>query len=353
MKTRRGMCGPCKDGNAALTQKNTVDTDRARIKAVNDVAALKVKYADALATIDRMEYERTAIGLLNENIDPLDIVPRHGSGTSEATAGWVASDWHVEELVNPRTISGLNEHNLDIGEKRAVKFFQSGLRLTDLMAKDVKIHTIVLALLGDFISGDIHEEVTEMSEVAPMYAIKVVQQRLISGIEFVLNHSGYHLVVPCHVGNHGRTTKTSRFANENGHSLEYLLYLHLASYFRNEPRVKFQIAEGMHSYLNVYDKTIRFQHGHAVKYGGGVGGIYVPVNKAISQWDQGRRADLDVFGHFHQQVDGGKFLCNGSLIGYNAFALSIKAGFEPPRQTLFLMDKKRGRTCNWPIIVSG
>ena len=34
----------------------------------------------------------------------------------------------------------------------------------------------------------------------------------------------------------------------------------------------------------------------------------------------------------------------------NAFALSIKADFEPPKQALFLMDKRRGRTCTWPIL---
>ena len=121
-------------------------------------------------------------------------------------------------------------------------------------------------------------------------------------------------------------------------------------YYRDEPRIKWIIPEGIHSYLDIYDTTIRFHHGHAVKYGGGVGGIYIPVNKAIAQWNKGRRADLDVFGHFHQLRDGGNFLCNGSLVGYNAFALSIKADYEPPKQALFLIDKKRGRTCTWPIL---
>jgi hypothetical protein len=107
----------------------------------------------------------------------------------------------------------------------------------------------------------------------------------------------------------------------------------------------------MHSYLQVYDTTIRFQHGHAIKYGGGVGGIYIPVNKAIAQWNKARHADLDVFGHFHQQRDGGNFVVNGSLIGYNAFAMSIKADYEQPKQALFLMDKKRGRTCLWPLFL--
>jgi hypothetical protein len=43
---------------------------------------------------------------------------------------------------------------------------------------------------------------------------------------------------------------------------------------------------------------------------------------------------------------------NGSLVGYNAFALSIKAGFEPPKQAFFLIDKSVGKTVVTPIILS-
>jgi len=44
--------------------------------------------------------------------------------------------------------------------------------------------------------------------------------------------------------------------------------------------------------------------------------------------DKARHADLDVFGHFHQLKNLGNWVCNGSIIGYNAFALRIKADYE-------------------------
>jgi hypothetical protein len=264
----------------------------------------------------------------------------------------VASDWHVEENVGPE-VGGLNKFNIDIAKARATKFFQSALRLTRLLAQDIKIDTMVLALLGDFISNDIHEEFPEVNELTPMHAIVTAQNFIISGIEFLLANSKLKFVIPCHSGNHARTTRTTRFSTENGHSLEYLMYLHLAAYFRTEPRITFIIPPGPHSYVKVYDQTIRFHHGHMIKYAGGVGGIYVPVLKSVAQWNIARRADLDIFGHFHQCRDGGRFICNGSLIGYNAFALSIKADFEPPKQQLLLIDRKRGRTATWPIILEG
>lgn len=329
-----------------------IESDRKAARDAQKLATLTSKYHELLKVTERLETDLRSFNVLADNAEPIEIgLPRTDrSRTNEGTVVLVASDWHIEEGVG-NEVGGLNTYSLDTATVRAQKFFQAGLRLTNLLAQDLPIKTMVLALLGDFISNDIHEEFPEINELSPTHAIVMAQNLIISGITFLLEHSDLELVIPCHSGNHARTTRTTRFSAENGHSLEYLMYLHLAAYFRTEPRVTFIIPEGMHSYLDIYGTTVRFQHGHAIKYGGGVGGIYIPVNKAIGQWNKARHADLDVFGHFHQLRDGGNFICNGSLIGYNAFALSIKADYDKPKQALFLMDRKRGRTCTWPILV--
>lgn len=355
-----GLCQQCVqrrnvEGVAPLAPPpvgEQVAHDRERVKAAGAVAAIKGKYTESLKTIERLERERDAVIGLTTALAPTVIEPRFGSGTSEGVIVVNASDWHVEERVDPRAINGLNEFDLTLADERIKTFFQATLRLTRLLQQDIKVHTLVLGLLGDFISGDIHEEISEVCQLPPMEASVFAQERIIGGIECLLEHTKLHLEVKCHSGNHGRTTKTTRFGTENGHSIEYLMYRHLAAYFRNEPRVRFDVAEGPHSYAEVFGKTLRFQHGHMVKYGGGVGGITIPVNKAIAGWNMGRRADIDLFGHFHQQIDGNHFIANGSLIGYNSFALSIKAPHDVPKQTLFLLDKKRGKTCVWPILFS-
>jgi hypothetical protein len=103
--------------------------------------------------------------------------------------------------------------------------------------------------------------------------------------------------------------------------------------------------------MTVFDKRIRFHHGDGLKYQGGVGGLTIPVEKAISAWNKSpARADLDIFGHWHTAQQSRAWVSNGSLIGYNAYAVSIKASFEPPAQTYFLLDKKRGRTMTTPIL---
>lgn len=359
---RSGLCMDCyrasiggkamKPGKRTEPAFATVAADRDKQRGAVELASLKSRYAIALKTIERQEREARAVNAMGQGLDTFHIKATKGSGTSESTVVLVASDWHIEEKVGAE-VGGLNTYTLDIAKARATKFFQASLRLTNLLAQDTRIDHVVLALLGDFITGNIHgEENAETNQLQPNHAITAALGYLVSGIQFLLDNSQVRFTVPCHSGNHARTTLKTRFGAENGHSLEYLMYLLLAAHFRAESRVKFIIPEGMHSYLKIYDTTIRFHHGHAVKYGGGVGGIYIPVNKAIAQWSKARHADLDVFGHFHQMRDGGNFLCNGSLIGHNSFALSIKADYEQPKQLLFLIDKKRGRTCTWPILVS-
>ncbi len=333
------------------TLSQQVASDRSSKASKANLQNLTKKYQQALETIEALEDENHKLISLGGTIDTYVIEPKRVSGHSEATAVLVASDWHIEEEVKPERINGLNRFNLSIAQQRVDSFFKNGLRVVDILAKDVEIKTIVLALLGDFFSNDIHEEFPEINQLEPIHAAIRVQNMIASGIEFILKNSKYNLVIPCHSGNHARTTKTTRFGAENGHSLEYMMYHFLADHFKGNPRVKFLIADGMHSYVEIYGYTLRFHHGHAIKYGGGVGGIYIPVNKSIAQWNKGKKADFDVFGHFHQLVMGANFICNGSLIGYNAFALSIKADFDKPKQALFLIDKKRGRTCVWSVMV--
>ncbi len=347
-----GLCAECFRKRRALQKPDmllSVERQQAVLREALDITKKKLSVSEG--DVKRLQRE---LHLTNElgslEIDPVVIEPKQPSGTAEGTIVVLASDWHVEERVDPDTVSQQNEYNLDIAKDRASKFFRSTLRLTRLLQQDIAVDTMILALLGDFISNDIHEEFPEINQLTPTLAIEFAQNLLVGGIQFLLNNSKLKLVVPCHSGNHARTTRTTRFATENGHSLEYLMYRNLQNHFRSNDRVEFRVASGYHSYIKCYGKTLRFHHGHALNYQGGIGGIFIPTFKAISQWDKMRQADIDFFGHFHQHKDGSKFVSNGSLIGFNTYALSIKADYEPPRQVLMLIDKDRGRTCTWPVL---
>lgn len=351
VESHRDEYGYFEDNLSKLPVVDQIDRDRTLKTISHKKNETDKKYKALLHKIEEVETERDALINLGNNFATMKIEAKHSAKHSESTAFLVASDWHVAEKVDAATINGLNEFNLDIAKERASKFFKNGLRLIKIFQKDTKIDTLVLPLLGDFLSGNIHDELLENNYLSPMNEAIYAQNLLASGIEFLLKDKTIkHIKIPCHSGNHGRITKERRVSTEAGNNLEYLIYHQLANHFKDEKRVDFMISEGYHSYLNVYDYTIRFHHGHALRYGGGIGGITIPINKAIAQWDKTKRADLDVFGHFHTFLDGEKFISNGSIIGYNPFALTIKADYSPPKQAMFLIDKKRFKTVVCPIL---
>lgn len=280
--------------------------------------------------------------LSTQTVHPFEIKPYKGAG-GEATMVAVASDWHIEEEVDPRMVNGRNEYNLEISKQRATHFFTVLLRLIEIEQQNTTVNHLILALLGDFITNDIHQDAVEGNLLGPNDAIKRAEEYIISGIDFLLKHSKLKLTIVCHSGNHARTTEKTRASHEASHSLEYLMYHFLARHYRDEKRITFVIPSGYLSYVKVYETMVAFHHGHQVRFAGGVGGITIPMNKAIAQWNRLTPADIYVAGHFHQFFDGNIFIANGSMIGYNAYALTIKAAFERPCQVVFGIHSKLGK----------
>jgi|2_EtaG_2_1085320.scaffolds.fasta_scaffold06102_7 hypothetical protein len=303
------------------------------------------KYMTLLKRIVKLEKEKEAILHIKKYTKVGSIRASGKTSAPEATAFIMASDWHVEEKVDPATINYVNKFNLKIAEKRVRNLMNNSVKLIEIANREIKVKHLVLSLLGDFINNHIHEEMVEDNYLPPIEACIFATNLISSSIRHLLDKTDLTLTVVCSSGNHARITPKKRAATESGHSLEYFMYHIVADIFKDEKRVNFVIEKGMHTYLNVYNQVIRFSHGDGFRYAGGVSGIYVPANKAIAQWNKVKKANLDVIGHWHQQRDAGNFLCNGSLVGYNAYALSIKADYEEPKQCFFMIDSK-GRKIN-------
>lgn len=275
---------------------------------------------------------------------------------SDAVACAVASDWHIEEPVESDTVHGLNEYNLDIAKSRAEYFFKNFLRLAEIMAKDTKITTLYLAGLGDFFSGWIHPELMANGLLAPGDAARFCKGLWFSGIDYLLKESSFILEGDFVPGNHGRMTQQMHFGNPTGTSLESVMYDSIVDRYYDNPRVQFNVSKQAMVYRRFFEKfNMRLIHGYEVKYGGGVGGLTIPLRKALAQWNNPIRADLTVLGHFHQFFDGGDFLVNGSLIGYNLFAQAIKASYEEAKQAFFLVHARGGgeKSITAPIWLDG
>lgn len=326
---------PAPDPLTAAYQERTERKEKADTKRQRDAL---------LQENDRLRAENAALRDFRQAPEIL-IYKQPAHERADAIACAVASDWHIEEPVEVDTVHGLNAYNLDIAKSRAEHFFQNLLRLTDIMARDSKITTIHISALGDFFSGWIHEELIAGGLLAPGDAARFCKGLWFSGIDFLLRESSYVIQGDMIPGNHGRMTKQMHFGDPTGTSLESVMYESIVDRYYDNARVQLKVASQAMVYRKFFERfTLRQIHGYEVKYGGGVGGITIPLRKALAQWNNPIRADLTVLGHFHQFFDGGDFLVNGSLIGYNLFAQAIKASFEEARQAFYLVHARNGGT---------
>lgn len=327
-----------------------------KIKSVvKEKRELQNKYNELLQLFEIQSKQFETIEAFNNSLDfekyeQIKVV--QNTKASESTAIILCSDLHYEDIIESDKVDGLNEYNTKIASQRFQKLFQNALRLIEINRHGTNIKQCVVWLGGDLINGYIHDEMIENNEISPIEASLEVFKLCVSAIDFLVEQGNFeNIVVVPSIGNHGRTTEKRRISTSNENSYEWLIYNFLAGHYEKSEIVKFKLSKSYFNWLNVYGYDLRFHHGDNVKYAGGIGGIGVPLHRAIAQWNVARTAYLDILGHWHQVVSSKQFIVNGSIVGYSPYSISIKASFEKPQQFMFLMNKKYGRTVQCPVFV--
>lgn len=305
------------------------------------------------------ERQEFLTGINIENIETLekftiDPIYKH---KDEAIAISTISDVHIEEPVVKSIVNNLNEYNLDIARDRVEKYFKRLLYMINQARRaGYTIDNLVIGLLGDFITGYIHEELEEVNQLTPVQATLFMQELLIKGLK-LLSEDGKltKILVPCVPGNHGRTTRKKRYTTGYKNSYEWLMYNNIKKYMsdmgKNE-NVEIIIPESEFIYLNLFGKINKFSHGDHFNYQGGIGGLEVPLKKWVLRENAVIKTDMSWIAHWHQYIVLNKVRVNGSLIGYNSYARAFGFEPEPPKMQFQLLDKKRGFTLNNPIILT-
>lgn len=261
------------------------------------------------------------------------------------------SDWHVEERIEKVTTFNLNNYNPDIARKRTQQLAINTLKLIKKERQDVNIKQLVICLGGDFINNYLHDHDVQMNFMSPVEASLFAKELLKTTLLTIAKNAKVDkIVLLCIRGNHGRLTKRMQSSNDYKMNLEAVLY-HMLQQELSDPIFEWHLPESELGYIEVLGKRIRAFHGHQVNYQGGVGDITIPVNKAIQKWDKTTKADWNLMHHYHSYwMPTRNCSLNGSLCGWNSYAASIGAPFEPPTQTFHLLDSKRGFTTRMPIL---
>jgi predicted phosphodiesterase len=305
---------------------------------------LKQSVAQLLLENDHLRTEKTILLGLHDrdNAAAWSITPRITKG--EAVAVLLLSDLHLEEVVLPETVNGLNEFNPKIAEKRLKVVVDRWLKIVHGQYRSLStINECVVWLGGDLISGYIHEELQENNSLSPIEACILAERLLEATIRTIIEHGKFKkLTIVCNDGNHDRTTHKIRAATRSRNAYSTLVYQHLRGRLAEFKQIDWDIATGQFAYLDVLSHRIRFVHGDGVRSNGGVGGISIPLNKAIEKWDRGIKADFTCLGHFHRfEVSWQhKWIINGAINGVTPYGLQF--GESKPCQTAMLITRERG-----------
>ena len=253
------------------------------------------------------------------------------------------SDAHIEETVIPSSVLGMNEYNINIAEKRIQAYFTN---LCECIKED-KVDDLIFASLGDTISGYIHEELAQTNGLSPLEATYKAQSLIFGGLKYLCEQTNLHSIKFIGiVGNHSRTTKKIQHANGFKMSYEWLMYQNIQKFCEMEGLpIEFCIPESEVAIVNSPDgQKFIFAHGFQVKSTtNSVCGIYPALNRLALKWGKVFGQDRIYIGHFHQCVSINNAVVNGSIIGFNTFALTNGFSYEPPAQMYEVFDSNIGQ----------
>ena len=254
------------------------------------------------------------------------------------------SDAHIEETVKSASVMGLNEYNVKIARERIEKYFAN---LVSCLNTD-KVEYLLFASLGDTISGFIHEELSQTNELTPLEATFEAQNLIYNGLKYICDNTELKRIKFVGiVGNHSRVTNKIQHSNGYKMSYEWLMYKNIQKQAELEGLpIEFDIPESEMAIEDTSDgKRFLFIHGFQIKGSGNgtVCGIYPSLGRLSLKYGKVYKQDKIYLGHFHSCISIPNAVVNGSIIGYNSYALTNGFAYEEPAQMYELYDTNIGQ----------
>jgi hypothetical protein len=339
-----------KDVDTAL-EKNLELLERVRILE----ASLATQKKDTLDT----KYIKSKILEIRDDYSKLTIPkwlspPSKRAGQTMSVPTLMLSDLHWGETVNAKEMSGVNEYSVEVANRRLRTVVEKAIVLLRDHMKNVNYPGFVLPLAGDMLAGDIHEELSQTNEFPTFPIMLDLIPALIAAID-VLKKEFKYVYVPCEAGNHGRTTRKPRAKQRNETNLDWLVYQFLVLHYQNDDNVVIDSPTSPSMTYKVFNHAYHLCHGDQLGKGGdGIIGSFGPIirgdhKKRSLQSQLNRPYKTLLHGHYHQYAATQRFISNGSLVGYDEYALSNGFGFEIPQQALWLTHPSQGITFSMPV----
>lgn len=342
------------------------DTDRLH-DAEEIIRKKNLELADNRRTISDLRKEKdTAEAIRREIFELSEHTPEPptwltGRGVKNGARGGpvlMVSDIHYGEVVRADEVGGVNEYDHKIAAKRLKTLTETTIDLCEnhMGRANVAYPGLVLPLLGDMISGSIHEELLATDSRTPHQAVNEVTDLLAGMIEAFAIKFG-RVFAPAVCGNHGRSTHKGRYKGLVYSNFDWNIYVNLERHFRKEKHIKFMIPNAADARFDVFGTRFLATHGDNIGTRGGDGiiGCIGPLMRGRMKVGQseaaiGRDFDILLCGHYHSILFLPNLICNGAVKGFDDYAhLALRAPYTPPSQALFFVHPEHGVTARWPV----
>tara|TARA_X000001388_G_scaffold9668_2_gene5963 strand:- start:14561 stop:15904 length:1344 start_codon:yes stop_codon:yes gene_type:complete len=272
------------------------------------------------------------------------------------------SDTHIGDNVEADEMVGLNSYNIDIFNKRLHGWATQVLTLAELRRNSVEIDELVIPMLGDMISGDIHMELALTNNDHNMGQMIRGANLIAQALMFLAPHFD-KVRVPCVVGNHGRMTRKPPMKNKYM-DWDYMLYQWVSVFCRNQKNIEFHIPKSFMTSVEVKNRNLLLSHGDFVNGAGSGTAISKGIlnMRNILQFRKGLQDEIGklrdekiglpeyfdsvLIGHFHRidEIDigtGAIHIC-GCMKGGDEFAMQRVQAINKPRQLALYYHPKYG-----------
>ena len=278
----------------------------------------------------------------------------HGAGGQEVPA-LLLGDQHIGEEISIEETFGINRYNFAVFQSR-IEHLED--RVVDILTNHQRapFSEMVVFLMGDNISGVIHEELQKHGH---QHIIDQVYLGALSTALFLyrllarLRPRGVQrLRVSCVSGNHGRTSKDKE-SKRYYKNFDYLFHGVVAQALADVPQIEFHIPRCLFTVVDVAGIRILQSHGHELPPSS-LGIPLYSINRAsagyqeLLAWTEASRFDYWLLGHFHRPMELDSAIVNGTMAGLSELGIGR---YKPvrPMQKLIGFHEKWGKAWEYPV----
>ncbi len=249
------------------------------------------------------------------------------------------TDTHVGDRVVFDQTTGINAYDLDIFNKRLYGWVEQLISLAEYRRNIADVDELVIPMLGDMVSGDIHEELARTN-------IGNCMEQMMNGAFLIgqavtkLSRNFKKVRVVAVVGNHGRMTRKIP-AKDKYMDWDHMMYQWVAAFCAEQKNVEFHIPKNFSTIFNVAGRNVLIMHGDSISGGGSSAsftrmvGQMRGLQQQNKEWADKQHFDDVMIGHFHRideyDIGTGSLYVCGTMKGSDEFTTNRLHVSSPPK----------------------